>query len=250
MEIDRKAFRSLSSGLYIISSIDADGRLCGCVVNTLLQVASDPAQLLVSINKQNATANAVSTSKRFCASVLSQDTTMDLIGTFGFKSSKDIDKFSEFDHDICESGLPRLTHDTLATFEVSVDSTIDVGTHLVFIGTVKSAEVVGEGTPITYDYYHRVLRGKTPRPPRTTMATTRQRTRSSRSRRRHPRSKRSHGAARCAAIPSKAIRTAFPKTGAAPCAAWDATTSRRCSSSRSFQTRMRALAASAHAITI
>lgn len=106
MEIDRKAFRSLSSGLYIISSIDADGRLCGCVVNTLLQVASDPAQLLVSINKQNATADAVSTSKRFCASVLSQDTTMDLIGTFGFKSSKDIDKFSEFDHDICESGLP------------------------------------------------------------------------------------------------------------------------------------------------
>ena len=84
MEIDRKAFRSLSSGLYIISSIDADGRLCGCVVNTLLQVASDPAQLLVSINKQNATANAVSTSKRFCASVLSQNTTMDLIGTFGF----------------------------------------------------------------------------------------------------------------------------------------------------------------------
>lgn len=106
MEIDRKAFRSLTSGLYIISSIDADGRLCGCVVNTLLQVASDPAQLLVSINKQNATAEAVSTSKRFCASVLSQDTTMDLIGTFGFKSSKDIDKFSEFDHSVCESASP------------------------------------------------------------------------------------------------------------------------------------------------
>ena len=133
------------------------------MVNTLLQVASDPAQLLVSINKQNATAEAVSTSKRFCASVLSQDTTMDLIGTFGFKSSKDIDKFSEFDHSVCESGLPRLTHDTLATFEVRVDSTVDVGTHLVFIGTVEDAEVVGEGTPITYDYYHRVLRGKTPK---------------------------------------------------------------------------------------
>lgn len=88
---------------------------------------------------------------------------MDLIGTFGFKSSKDIDKFSEFDHSVCESGLPRLTHDTLATFEVRVDSTVDVGTHLVFIGTVEDAEVVGEGTPITYDYYHRVLRGKTPK---------------------------------------------------------------------------------------
>lgn len=59
-------------------------------------------------------------------------------------------------------GPPRLTHDTLATFEVRVDSTVDVGTHLVFIGTVEDAEVVSEGTPITYDYYHRVLRGKTP----------------------------------------------------------------------------------------
>lgn len=37
-----------------------------------------------------------------------------------------------------------------------------MGTHLVFIGTVEDAEVVSEGTPITYDYYHRVLRGKTP----------------------------------------------------------------------------------------
>ena len=71
MEIDRKAFRSLSSGLYIISSVDGDGRLCGCGGNTLLQGASDPAQRLVSINKQNATADAVAASKRFCASVLS-----------------------------------------------------------------------------------------------------------------------------------------------------------------------------------
>lgn len=162
MEIDRKAFRSLSSGLYIISSIDADGRLCGCVVNTLLQVASDPAQLLVSINKQNATADAVATSKRFCASVLSQDAAKELIGTFGFMTSTSIDKFAAFEHTSCDSGIARLTQDVLATFEVSVDSMIDVGTHIVFIGTVQSAEVTGEGTPLTYDYYHRVMRGKTP----------------------------------------------------------------------------------------
>lgn len=177
---------------------------------------------------------------------------MDLIGTFGFKSSKDIDKFSEFDHDICESGLPRLTHDTLATFEVSVDSTIDVGTHLVFIGTVKSAEVVGEGTPITYDYYHRVLRGKTPAKaasyndgddPAKDEIVEVEETASSEQK----------VAWRCKMCgytvegypdgPSRRLQ--LP-----PVQAWDATTSRRCSSSRSFQTRMRALAASAHAITI
>ena len=59
MAIDRKAFRALSSGLYAISSLAQDGTRCGCIVNTLLQVASDPAQLLVSLNKQNATTRAI-----------------------------------------------------------------------------------------------------------------------------------------------------------------------------------------------
>lgn len=162
MDIDRKAFRTLSSGLYVISSVAKDGRFCGCVVNTLLQVASEPAQLLVSLNKQNATTSAVAGCERFCAGVLSQDATKELIGTFGFKSSKDVDKFAEFEHTVDGSGLPRLTQDVLAIFEVSVDSMIDVGTHIVFIGTVQTAEVTGEGTPLTYDYYHRVMRGKTP----------------------------------------------------------------------------------------
>ncbi len=162
MAIDRKAFRALSSGLYAISSLAQDGTRCGCIVNTLLQVASDPAQLLVSLNKQNATTRAIIESGRFCASVLSQDTAKELIGTFGFMTSTEVDKFADFAHDVCDSGTPRLSQDALATFEVKVDSTVDVGTHIVFIGTVLSAEVTGEGTPLTYDYYHRVMRGKTP----------------------------------------------------------------------------------------
>lgn len=162
MAIDRKAFHSLSSGLYVISSVDRDGRACGCVANTLLQVASDPAQLLVSINKQNATANAISDSQRFCASVLAQDTTMELIGTFGFKSSVDVDKFEGVGSATCDAGIPYLTQNALATFEVRVDSMIDVGTHIVFIGTVENADVLEAGPSLTYDYYHRILRGKTP----------------------------------------------------------------------------------------
>ena len=47
--IDRKAFRSLSSGLYLITAKAGDAR-CGCVVNTLVQVASEPATLSVSLN--------------------------------------------------------------------------------------------------------------------------------------------------------------------------------------------------------
>lgn len=162
MAIDRKAFRSLSSGLYVVSSLAEGGLKCGCVVNTLLQVASEPAQLLVSVNKRNATADAILHAGRFCASALSQEATMELIGTFGFKTSTEIDKFAEVEYvDYCD--IPCLSQDALATFEVRVDTVVDAVTHLIFIGTVLSADVHESGIPLTYDYYHRVLRGKTPK---------------------------------------------------------------------------------------
>ena len=70
--IDRKAFRSLSSGLYLITAKAGDAR-CGCVVNTLVQVASEPATLSVSLNKENATTAAILESGRFAATVLAED---------------------------------------------------------------------------------------------------------------------------------------------------------------------------------
>ena len=70
--IDRKAFRSLSSGLYLITA-KAGERRCGCVVNTLVQVASEPATLSVSLNQENATTAAILESGRFAATVLAED---------------------------------------------------------------------------------------------------------------------------------------------------------------------------------
>ena len=75
--IDRKAFRSLSSGLYLITA-KAGERRCGCVVNTLVQVASEPATLSVSLNKENATTAAILESGRFAATVLAEDAPMEL----------------------------------------------------------------------------------------------------------------------------------------------------------------------------
>ena len=76
--IDRKAFRSLSSGLYLITAKAGDMR-CGCVVNTLVQVASEPATLSVSLNKENATTDVILDSGRFTVSCLAQDATMELM---------------------------------------------------------------------------------------------------------------------------------------------------------------------------
>ena len=35
-------------------------------------------------------------------------------------------------------------------------------THLLFVGEVEDAERLSDETPLTYDCYHKVLKGKTP----------------------------------------------------------------------------------------
>ena len=53
-----------------------------------------------------------------------------------------------------------ITEHALSVIEAEVIDQIDLGTHTVFIGNVVSSEVLNEGTPLTYQYYHKVLKGK------------------------------------------------------------------------------------------
>lgn len=159
--IDKKAFRNLTCGLYVVST-KADDRNYGCVVNTVLQVTSTPAQLSVAVNKENTTASAIQKSGRFCASIFSIDASMPLIGTFGFKNSEEVDKFADCEYMVDEWGIPCVTQDAIGTFSCRVVNTVDVGTHYLFIGEVERAEITGKAAPMTYADYHLVKGGKTP----------------------------------------------------------------------------------------
>lgn len=159
--IDTKAFRSMSYGLYLIQTLDGK-RPVGCVANTLVQVTSKPARVSVAINKENATAAAVRETGRYAACVLAQDASMELIGTFGFHSSADTDKFAPFETAEDSSGVVYVAEQSVARLSVSVTDVLDAGTHLLFVGDVVEAEVVSEAAPMTYAYYHEVKGGKTP----------------------------------------------------------------------------------------
>ncbi len=160
--LDTKAFRSLSYGLYIVSSKRSDGSGVGCVVNTFQQVASTPPMVSVSLNKENATTKIVEQTGGFCISVLSEAATMDLIGQFGFRTSDDLDKFDGIESAVCGKSIPYVTQHSCARFTVEVKQTLDVGTHIMFVGEVVESEVLSNERPMTYAYYHEVLRGKTP----------------------------------------------------------------------------------------
>jgi len=40
---------------------------------------------------------------------------------------------------------------------------VDVGTHTIFIGEVVDADIISEGEPLTYAFYHLVKKGKAPK---------------------------------------------------------------------------------------
>jgi len=157
-----KALYKLSYGLYIVCSRKGD-RLNGQIANTAIQITSEPPTIAVSINKNNLTHEFIKESKVLAVSVLSQDTPLSFIGHFGFKSGRDIDKFEGINYKIGETQAPIVTDNTLAYLEARVIQEIDVGTHTVFIGELVGADVLREGEPMTYAYYHQVKRGTTPK---------------------------------------------------------------------------------------
>jgi flavin reductase (DIM6/NTAB) family NADH-FMN oxidoreductase RutF/rubredoxin len=160
--LNSKALYNISYGLYVITGRNGD-RLNGQIANTVFQISNQPVTLAVSINKQNLTHEFIREGKAFAVSVLAQEVPLSLVGHFGFKSGRELDKFAGIHYKLGESGLPYIAEDTLAYLEASVIQEVDAGTHTIFIGEMTGGEVLKEGMPMTYAYYQQVKRGSVPK---------------------------------------------------------------------------------------
>jgi ferric-chelate reductase [NAD(P)H] len=156
------ALHRISYGLYVTCSRNED-KINGQIVNSLFQVSADPPIVAVSINKQNLTHEYIQKSNIFASSVLSRDTPMTFIGTFGFKSGRNIDKFKGVHYRFEETGVPIILDNTTAYYEARVINKIDVGTHTIFLGKVQNADILGNGQSLTYEYYHQIKGGLSPK---------------------------------------------------------------------------------------
>ena len=156
--MDKTAFYDLSYGVYLCTSWD-EGKPVGCVANSAMQITSQPATIAVSLNKNNYTHKAVSESGHFALTVLGEGVDPALIGTFGFRTSKEFDKFASTPYEV-RGKLP-VPDGGVAWFSCKVVSTMDTSTHTVFLGEVLDCGKLQADTPMTYSYYHKVLKGKT-----------------------------------------------------------------------------------------
>ncbi len=159
--IDGKAFRALSYGLYVVTSV-CDKKANGQIANTVFQVTSTPPRMAVCINKDNLTHACIEKSGVFGVSVLDEDVPLPFIGRFGFKSGRETDKLDGVEIEKGPSNCPLVTEHAVAVMEAKVVERMDVGTHTLFFGDVTYARVLSRKTPLTYAAYHEKKRGKTP----------------------------------------------------------------------------------------
>jgi len=160
--MDAKALQKIGYGVYIVTSTSGT-KINGQIANTVFQVCSEPAIISIAINKKNLTHEYISKSGVFCVSILAQDTPLSFIGQFGFKSGRDINKFEGVNYRQGTTGSPIVLDNSIAFIEAKVINTVDVVTHTLFIGEVVDAGTLKDGIPMSYDYYHQVKRGTTPK---------------------------------------------------------------------------------------
>ena len=146
-------------GLYVLTACDEKDN--GCIINTVMQVTSNPLQVAIAVNKKNYTNEMIRKTRKFNLSILSEKSNFELYRHFGFQSGRDVDKFAKFmDVKRSPNGVLYITQGTNAYISAYVQQEIDLGTHSMFIAQLVAAESLSDDKSATYDYYQKCIKQK------------------------------------------------------------------------------------------
>nr|MCR4991195.1 flavin reductase [Lachnospiraceae bacterium] len=99
--------------------------------------------------------------KKCNVSVISEKADFELFKHFGFRSGRDVDKFAGFtDCKVADNGIPYITKGTNAYFSIDIKQTVDLGSHMLFIGEPTAMEVLDDAPSATYSYYQENIKPK------------------------------------------------------------------------------------------
>ena len=153
-------FYNMSYGVYVVSTMDGE-RPTGCVANSIMQITSAPATVALSMNHDNYTHGCIEKSGKFAVSILSVNADPTVIGKFGYFSGRDTDKFENISYEL-KDGLPVL-NDCCGYLTCKVINRVETSTHTIFIGEVVEGDNAKDEIAMTYSYYHKVIKGKSPK---------------------------------------------------------------------------------------
>ena len=159
--MDIRTLNNLTYGMYVVTTKYNDKKI-GCFVNTVTQVTAQNPIISISISKNNYTSEAMQINRKIGISILSEKTDPKVIGKFGFFSSKDVDKFDDIEY-IDVDNIPIINENICGYLICQVLNIVDVETHNIVLARVIDAKILNEYVPMTYSYYHNVIKGKVPK---------------------------------------------------------------------------------------
>lgn len=163
--MDKKSVYKLSYGLFVLTASEG-GKDNGCIVNTVIQLTSDPMQIAVTVNKGNLTHDMIKGTGKFNVSVIDNTAPFELFRHFGFQSGRESMKFGtpdsyKFAPKYADNGLLYVSAYANAFMSGKVVMEIDLGTHTMFVAEMTDGEVLSDKPSMTYEYY---LANVKPRP--------------------------------------------------------------------------------------
>lgn len=157
--MDNKAMFNLSYGLFILTAKDGE-KDNGCIVNTVGQVTSQPNRISLTVNKANYTHDMILKTKEFNVSVLAENSKFETYRHWGFQSGRNTDKLESISFKRSATGLVYIADETNAFLSAKVVSTLDLGTHTLFIADVTDGEVLSQVPSATYSFYQNNIKPK------------------------------------------------------------------------------------------
>lgn len=139
----REVIGHFASGVTVITTL-CDERPFGTTASAVNSLSLEPPMLLICMNRQSSTGQAISATRRFAVNILGEDQP-DVAVRFAGKGG---DKFAGIRTLPGVRGEP-LLHDALATLECRVTQEVTGGTHWVFLAEVERASARG-GVPLAY----------------------------------------------------------------------------------------------------
>ena len=127
--MDNKTTYKLTYGLFVLTAKENE-KDNGCIINTAIQVTTEPNRISMAVNKANYTHDMILRTKKFTVSILSEEADFELFKRFGFQSGRDVNKFEGFnDFKRGANGIDYVTKGTNGFISAEVEQIIDLGTH-------------------------------------------------------------------------------------------------------------------------
>ena len=135
----KTTLRMIPYGLYVLTAAHADGRVAAATVNWVTQASFEPPLVVVGVKADSGAHALIKETKAFALNVLGKGQGP-LAFTFFKPAERQGDTISGEKFRPGQTGAPILAS-TPAYVECTLESTVEIGDHSVFVGKVVDAGV-------------------------------------------------------------------------------------------------------------